>query len=133
MFPTVRRWGIPSVFAAGLALLLPAEPAQAQGRLQSTQNGGCQRTTGQGQQTSLQRLSSLQSALQSTLQQLNTLQQNSQLTSDQLQAVSQLQSALQDALQQVLAFQQQNGNLTAAPLQSAGTLSLRPVPLRGRR
>jgi len=138
MFSTVQRWGIKVLLpAATFMLVLSAEQARAQGRLQTRQSARCQPNGGQAQLNSQQQLNVLRNALQNELQQLNALGQNGQLTSAQQLAVAQLQSTLQNALQQVSALQ--NGGLTSSqlqmlgPQQSARALQLRAAPMLGRR
>lgn len=128
---TVQRWGIPVLVAiAWLALGLPAEQVRAQSQRQSRSSTSCPQSGSPSQ------LSSLQSNLQNTLQQLNALQQSGQLTTSQLQAVSQLQSALQNVLQQL--GTSPNGNLTLPQVQALRQQQgLQALPqraaLRGRR
>jgi hypothetical protein len=102
MVCTLHGWSIKvAVFAAALTLTLSTEQVHAQGRIQSRQQGGgCQHSGFQTQLNGRRQLNSVQNRLQTTLRQLNALQQSGRLTSAQLQAVSQLQSALQSALQQ---------------------------------
>jgi hypothetical protein len=133
MFSTVQCWGIRILLpAAAWALLLSAEQARAQGRLQNRQNARCQQNGSQGQPSAQRQLQTLQNALR----QLNSLQQNGQLTSAQLQAVGQLQSALQNALQQLSVVP---SSLTPSQLQTPGqqqnapALQLRAAPMLGRR
>jgi hypothetical protein len=138
MFSTVQHRGI-SVWwpAVVLASMLSAGEAWAQARLQTRQNGQCQHNGGQAQLNSQQQQNSLRRSLQSSLRQLNALQQTAQLTSAQLQAVNDLQIALQNALQQLSALQ--NVSSTASQLQILAqqqadpALQLRAGPTFGRR
>ena len=136
MFSTAQSWSIHILLpAAAFTLLLPANEARAQGRLQSRQGNHCQHNGNPAQLTSRQQANTLRNVLRSQLQQLNALQQTGQLNAVQLQAASQLQSALQQliALQQLAALQ--NSNLTLAQLQmlaqqrAAAVLQLAAGPL----
>jgi hypothetical protein len=133
MFSALQRWGIRILLPAGACvLLLSAEPAWAQGRLQNRQNVHCLQNGAQGHATAQRQLRTLQNGLR----QLNTLQQNGQLTPAQLQAVDQLQSALQNALQQLSGLQ---SSLTPSQLQTLGqqqtalAWQLRAAPMLGHR
>ena len=126
MLATSHHCGITLLLpAAALALMLPAERVQAQGRLQTRQQSGCQQNGGQARLSGQRQLNTLQNRLQTAVQQLNALQQSGQLTAAQLQAVSQLQSALQNALQQLGVSQ--NGTLTASQVQALGQLRAAPI------
>jgi hypothetical protein len=103
-------------------LLLSADPAHAQARLQARQSNRCPDRGSQAQLNSRQQLNRLRHAFHNQLQQLYTVQQTGQLTPAQLQAASQMASTLQIALLQLGALQ--NASLTLAQLQMLGQQQL---------
>ena len=138
MFSIVQHRGVRVLWpAAVLAFILSTGEAWAQARLQTRQNAPCQHNGGQGQASNPQQLNTLRRSMQSSLRQLNALQQAGQLTAAQLQAVNDLQSVLQNALQQLSALQ--NVSSTPSQLQilaqqqAGAALQLRAAPTLGRR
>ena len=145
MFSSIRESVVAALFPAVLALLVTANPAQAQnGGCQGLQNGsGSQVTSTQLQALLQQQIAQLQTQLQQLQNGQITLLSNSTLTSAQVQTLLQQRiSLLQTRLQQLQTGQAtstQSGQLTASQYQAllqqqaAQALQQRALQARARR